>query len=193
MSVDLSERDDADRKIQPIQLNGCNVHLIERADYRAPARARAGGFTLLEVMVAVVITAIGLLGIAKIQALAYASTGTASLRSLVAIQAVRPRRQHACRPHLLVQRIGADPDHDHGNGTTITIRRDTLSQYATAMTSNFCQSGGGGAPCTQLQMASYRFAHLGHGIEQRGHAAKLESGHDHFLPRQHARHLPRFR
>jgi type IV pilus assembly protein PilV len=45
------------------------------------------GFTLLEVMVALVITAIGLLGIAKIQALAYASTGSASLRSLVALQA----------------------------------------------------------------------------------------------------------
>jgi type IV pilus assembly protein PilV len=50
-------------------------------------RSRARGFTLLEVMVALVITAIGLLGIAKIQALAYASTGSASLRSLVALQA----------------------------------------------------------------------------------------------------------
>jgi type IV pilus assembly protein PilV len=38
-------------------------------------------------MVALVITAIGLLGIAKIQALAYASTGSSSLRSLVALQA----------------------------------------------------------------------------------------------------------
>jgi type IV pilus assembly protein PilV len=49
--------------------------------------SRARGFTLLEVMVALVITAVGLLGIAKIQALAYASTGSASLRSLVALQA----------------------------------------------------------------------------------------------------------
>jgi type IV pilus assembly protein PilV len=52
-----------------------------------PIRSRARGFTLLEVMVALVITAIGLLGIAKIQALAYASTGSAGLRSLVALQA----------------------------------------------------------------------------------------------------------
>ncbi len=50
-------------------------------------RTRARGFTLLEVMVALVITAVGLLGIAKIQALAYASTGSAGLRSLVALQA----------------------------------------------------------------------------------------------------------
>ncbi|MEA3161860.1 MAG: hypothetical protein QOD95_3408, partial [Gammaproteobacteria bacterium] len=39
-----------------------------------PAHAR--GFTLLEVMVSLFITAIGLLGIAKLQALAYASTGS---------------------------------------------------------------------------------------------------------------------
>jgi type IV pilus assembly protein PilV len=52
-----------------------------------PIRSRARGFTLIEVMVALVITAIGLLGIAKIQALAYASTGSAGLRSLVALQA----------------------------------------------------------------------------------------------------------
>jgi type IV pilus assembly protein PilV len=54
---------------------------------RASVRSRARGFTLLEVMVALVITSIGLLGIAKIQALAYASTGSSSLRSLVALQA----------------------------------------------------------------------------------------------------------
>ncbi len=52
-----------------------------------PARSYTCGFTLIEVMVALVITAIGLLGIAKIQALAYASTGSAGTRSLIALQA----------------------------------------------------------------------------------------------------------
>jgi type IV pilus assembly protein PilV len=47
----------------------------------------ARGFTLVEVLVALIIISIGMLGIAKIQALAYASTGTASLRSLAAIEA----------------------------------------------------------------------------------------------------------
>ena len=48
---------------------------------------RTAGFSLVEVLVALVIIAVGLLGIAKIQALAYAETGTATLRSLAAIQA----------------------------------------------------------------------------------------------------------
>jgi type IV pilus assembly protein PilV len=61
--------------------------LYSPARRRNPACSRAGGFTLIEVMVALVITAIGLLGIAKIQALAYASTGSAGIRSLVALEA----------------------------------------------------------------------------------------------------------
>jgi len=63
------------------------VQLVRRKHFRAIAPARARGFTLLEVMVSLFITAIGLLGIAKLQALAYASTGSANIRSLVAIQA----------------------------------------------------------------------------------------------------------
>jgi type IV pilus assembly protein PilV len=46
-----------------------------------------GGFTLLEVMISLIIVSIGLLGIAKIHALAYSSTATAGTRSVVALQA----------------------------------------------------------------------------------------------------------
>jgi type IV pilus assembly protein PilV len=53
----------------------------------ASGRGGARGFSLVEVLVALVIIGIGMLGLAKIQALAYASTGTASLRSLAALQA----------------------------------------------------------------------------------------------------------
>jgi type IV pilus assembly protein PilV len=51
------------------------------------ARGRAGGFSLVEVMVAVIVICVGLLGIAKMQALALSNTTTSRLRALAAIQA----------------------------------------------------------------------------------------------------------
>jgi type IV pilus assembly protein PilV len=48
---------------------------------------RARGFSLVEVMVAVVVICVGLLGIAKMQALALANTTTARLRSMAAFEA----------------------------------------------------------------------------------------------------------
>jgi type IV pilus assembly protein PilV len=45
------------------------------------------GFSLLEVMVALVVMSVGLLGIAKMQALALSSTSTARMRSLAALEA----------------------------------------------------------------------------------------------------------
>lgn len=48
---------------------------------------RSAGFGLIEVMVSLIVIAIGLLGIAKMEGLAYASTGIASSRSLAAIEA----------------------------------------------------------------------------------------------------------
>jgi type IV pilus assembly protein PilV len=51
------------------------------------ARTAQAGFTLLEVMVAVLLLTIGIFGFAKMQALAVSSTQTASSRSIVAMQA----------------------------------------------------------------------------------------------------------
>src|ERR1700756_1191655 len=48
---------------------------------------KSRGFSLIEVMVALIIISVGLLGIAKMQALALASTGTARLRALASIEA----------------------------------------------------------------------------------------------------------
>jgi type IV pilus assembly protein PilV len=50
-------------------------------------RATARGFSLVEIMVAVVVICVGLLGIAKMQALAVSSTNMARLRSMAAFQA----------------------------------------------------------------------------------------------------------
>ncbi len=48
---------------------------------------QALGFSLVEVMVALIIIAVGMLGVAKMQGLALSSTGSAGTRSLVAIEA----------------------------------------------------------------------------------------------------------
>lgn len=50
-------------------------------------RAAHAGFSLVEVMVALIVVSVGLLGIAKMQALALASTSTAKMRSLASIEA----------------------------------------------------------------------------------------------------------
>jgi type IV pilus assembly protein PilV len=54
---------------------------------RRARSAASAGFSLVEVMVALVVCAIGLLGLAKMESLSIASTGVASMRSLAAIQA----------------------------------------------------------------------------------------------------------
>lgn len=51
------------------------------------SRARARGFSLIEVMVSVIVICVGLLGIAKMQALSLSSVSGSRLRALAAIQA----------------------------------------------------------------------------------------------------------
>jgi type IV pilus assembly protein PilV len=51
------------------------------------SNAGVAGFSLVEVMVAVIVISVGLLGIAKMQALALSSTGTARMRSIAALEA----------------------------------------------------------------------------------------------------------
>ena len=54
---------------------------------KSPYRENAQGFSLLEVMVALVVISVGLLGILKLEAAAVASTTVAAKRSLAAIEA----------------------------------------------------------------------------------------------------------
>jgi len=114
-------------------------------------RGRPRGFTLIEVLVALVVIGVGMLGLAKIQALAYASTNTASLRSLAALEA-----------SSLVSAIGSNraywstvttPLSITFTGATINV---TSGDGTLANTYN-CQYGvaGSNAPCTAAQMAAY--------------------------------------
>jgi type IV pilus assembly protein PilV len=110
---------------------------------------RSRGFTLIEIMVALIVTSIGLLGIAKLQALAYASTGSAAVRSLVALQAAGlAASMHSNRSYWAA---GAAPSPFTITGTVISDA--TLNSTATAAT--YCASGGGGAPCPTDVMAAF--------------------------------------
>lgn len=54
---------------------------------RGSRAMRSRGFSLVEVMVALVVCSVGLLGLAKMESLALSSTGVASSRSIAAIEA----------------------------------------------------------------------------------------------------------
>lgn len=114
-------------------------------------RARAGsqGFSLIEVMVALVIIGIGMMGIAKIQALAYASNGTASSRALAAIEA-----------SSLAAAMRADRNYWSAAPVplTLTVAGNTYTSTDAALMPVYaCTSGGANAPCTAVQVAAFDF------------------------------------
>jgi type IV pilus assembly protein PilV len=73
---------------------------------RSIPSAKSSGFSLVEVMVALIIICVGLLGIAKLEALMLSSTGTSRVRALVALQAAS-----------LADTMHADRDYWGGNST----------------------------------------------------------------------------
>jgi type IV pilus assembly protein PilV len=112
---------------------------------------RAAGFTLVEVLVALIIIAVGMLGLAKIQALAYASTGIAGSQSLAALQAsslasaMRANRSYWSTVAPFTYRFSISA----GAKTDATLTDATLANTYD------CASGGANAPCTPAQLAAY--------------------------------------
>lgn len=106
------------------------------------------GFTLVEVLVALIIIAVGMLGLAKIQALAYASTGIAGSQSLAALQA-----------SSLVSAMRANRNYWSTVATpftfTVAAGAITTSDNTLTNTTYDCASGGANAPCTPAQLAAY--------------------------------------
>lgn len=122
-----------------------------RADYRVP-RTASRGFSLLEVMVALVVLCIGLLGILKLEAAAVSSTTVASQRSLAALEAASlAASMHVNRGYW----TNPDP-----SGATIKVTGTTATaiagapNLATALAAApDCTSAA--TPCTVANMAAY--------------------------------------
>jgi type IV pilus assembly protein PilV len=108
--------------------------------------SRSLGFSLVEVMVALIVIAVGLLGIAKMQALALASTTSASMRSLAALEATS-----------LAASMHADRDY-WDNSPPVTI--NAVGASVTSTTAGFPVVGAnctstGTIPCDVTTLASY--------------------------------------
>jgi type IV pilus assembly protein PilV len=130
----------------------------------SPALIRARrmrGFSLIEVMVALIIIAVGMLGIAKLQALALSTTESSGTRSLVAIEAASlAASMHANRDYWVTNPPPASftvSVTTTGPGTTsVTISDATLG------TAQDCAS----AACSASQVAAYDVQQWGAALGQ---------------------------
>ncbi len=107
---------------------------------RGPGR-NGGGFSLVEVMVALIVSGVGILGVVKIEALALSGTGTARLRSLIAFEAASlAATMHADRSYWAS--VAADP----------AVSIDVKASVLTASDANLLNPLPGGctvaSPCT---------------------------------------------
>jgi type IV pilus assembly protein PilV len=127
-----------------------------------PRRYAARGFTLVEVMVALIIIAVGMLGIAKMQGLALSSTGASRSRALAAIEAsslaaaMQANRTYWSSSGSLPGNISVTTS----GGTAPTIASDSATMQAalTAVGATTCSgmgatlscycTTGNSAPCT---------------------------------------------
>ena len=134
--------------------------------HRPPA-ARQRGFSLVEVMVAVIIIAVGMLGIAKMQALGLSTTESSGTRSLVAIEAASlAASMHTNRDYWV---LGPPPASftvavaTTGPGTTsvtITDPTNVLNAAPTCGTTTACTTG------NASQIAAYDVQQWGAALAQ---------------------------
>ena len=114
--------------------------------YKAP---RARGFTLIEVMVALIVICVGMLGIASMQALAVSSASSARQRSLAAIEGASLAASMHTNRVFWVNSAGNDV-------ITVTGTAVADSTGSVSLGSNCFISGAStAAACTPQQLAGY--------------------------------------
>ncbi|HYL01838.1 MAG TPA: prepilin-type N-terminal cleavage/methylation domain-containing protein [Steroidobacteraceae bacterium] len=136
----------------------------------ARGKAPARGFSLVEVMVAVIVICVGMLGIAKMQALSLSNMTTSRLRSLAAIQAaslaaaMRTNRQYwvnTTPANTLVNPLAAPVV----QSTDAGLQAQASADFAGGLNACVGTSGGGSA-CTPLLLASYDLARWTAALQQ---------------------------
>ena len=121
------------------------------------ANSRSRGFSLLEVMVSVIVICVGLLGIAKLQALALSNTTSSRLRALAAIEAAgMASAMHSNRQYW----GNAPPPNVTVTGTTVTSSDGALQTAAAAGNAGtVCMSptatAASGPACGAVQLAAF--------------------------------------
>jgi type IV pilus assembly protein PilV len=110
------------------------------------------GFTLLEVMVALFVLVIGLLGVLKLETLAYASTNVAAKRSIAALEAASlAASMHVNRGYWTTPDPSGGAIAINGNVASVTSNAPLLAGVIGV--GQACTVSG--APCLPLNMAAY--------------------------------------
>ena len=129
-------------------------------------RADARGFSLVEVMVAVVVICVGLLGVAKMESLAMSNTSVARNRSLAAMQAASfASAMHSNRDYWasfaggLTVTVSGTPGAYVVASTDGVLQADALADVATNPINACIVTVAGVAPaCTAVQLAGFDLA-----------------------------------
>ena len=133
------------------------------------ASTRARGFSLIEVMVSLIVICVGLLGIAKLQALSLSNTTTSRLRALAAIEAASlAAAMHSNRQYwgttpplsVTVTAAGAPPSIASTDAALqAATNTDLTNNPPSASPSAVCiGTVGGGAQCTAVPLAAFDLA-----------------------------------
>jgi type IV pilus assembly protein PilV len=131
------------------------------------ASARARGFSLIEVMVSLIVICVGLLGIAKLQALSLSNTTTSRLRALAAIEAASlAAAMHSNRQYwgatppvtVTVTASAAPPSIASTDAALQTATNNDLNPTNTQPSTACIGTVGGGALCTAVPLAAFDLA-----------------------------------
>ena len=121
--------------------------------------SRPQGFSLVEVLVALLVISVGLLGVAKMQALALSNTASARLRSLASIQAASlASSMHADRAYWAAVTPVTTASASNGVATSSDVNLQAALTAAGALNpaTNYCTQGAANsvAPCQPVQLAA---------------------------------------